>query len=384
MLPFLAIALGVALPPSDWSFQDDLTRDDRLMVTFQTLELGVLPPRPLHADDKPPAEALFGDVRIGSGRSSRRATVWHRETNTLWLDADGDGRFAGTERHKLGKNPLEVRVTFAVGDTVVDRTLIVKRRGDEIAHAVRGYRAGTIALGGKSFAALLTDGDADGCFDSATGDRVWIDLDGDGKFDPLTEHFPLGSALTHAKTSYLIRPDAMGTKIAVRERPSEAGTVWLTVTRVPRSEVVELTAQLVSEWGELVTVPAAAKAHRLPAGRYRIEGVRLKVKDGDGRVWSYQFHGTRETVINIAKDKETVFDVTEGLRIAVELATDSDGAKPGQRVRVRPDVVTKGGLSMTDCEVAEVGGAYGQPVRAAIRLAGPGSAPVDRVEAGFL
>ena len=384
MLFFVAIAFGVAAPPTPWSFRDDLTRDSRLMVAFQTIELGTTPPRPLHADDKPPVRAKFGDLRLGSVGSSRRSVVWQQETGTLWLDADGDGRFAKAERHTLGKDPLEVRVSFEVGGTVVQRSLVVKRRGDGVAYAVRGYMAGSITLGGKAFAALLTDGDADGCFDSATADRVWIDLDGDGKFDPLTEQFPLGSALTHAGTAYLIRPDASGTKVIVRERPSEAGTVRLNVTRAPKSEVVELNAQLVSEWGELVTISAADKAHSLPAGRYRIDGVRLRLKDSDGRVWSYRLYGTREPVLQVAKDKETVFDVAEGLRIDVELAADGDGVKPGQSVRVRPDVVTKAGLSMSECDVAEVGGGYGRPVRATIRLSGPGSAPVDEVEAAFL
>jgi hypothetical protein len=383
MFLILLLTLG-QVPPSDWSFRDDLTREGRLMVAFQTVELGTAPPRPLHVDDKPPAGAKFGDLRLGSGGLLRRSVVWHQETGVLWLDADGNGRFAKAERHTLGKDPLEVRVGFAVGGAAVQRTLIVKRRGDGIAYAVRGYMAGSITLGGKSFAALLTDGDADGCFDSATADRIWIDLDGDGKFDPLTEQFPLGSALMHAGTAYLIRPDASGTKVIVRERPSETGMVRLNVTRAPKSEVVELTAQLVSEWGELVTVSAADKAHSLPAGRYRVEGVRLKLKDSEGRIWSYRLYGTREPVLKVAKDKETVFDVAEGLRIDVELAGDGDGVKPGQSVRVRTDVVTKAGLSMSECDIAEVGGGYGRPVRATIRLSGPGSAPVDEVEAAFL
>jgi hypothetical protein len=46
-------------------------------------------------------------------------------------------------------------------------------------------------------------------------------------------------------------------------------------------------------------------------------------------------------------------------------------------------VVTGIGLSVTDCEMAGRGG-YGQPVRAAIKLAGPGSVAVDEVQAGFL
>ena len=51
---------------------------------------------------------------------------------------------------------------------------------------------------------------------------------------------------------------------------------------------------------------------------------------------------------------------------------------------MRADVVTAVGLSLTDCEVTARGGGYGVPVRAMIRLAGPGSAAVDEVEAGFL
>jgi hypothetical protein len=230
----------------------------------------------------------------------------------------------------------------------------------------------------------LTDGDADGCFDGPAADRVWIDLDGDGKFDPLTEQFPLGSALTHAGTAYLLRPDPAGTRVAVRERPSETGTVRVAVGRLAKAEVVELSAQLVSEWGELVTVTAADKAQPLPAGRYRVDGAHLKVRDADGQTWSYRFAGTRDHTATIEKGKETRLDLTAGLRVPVELTTADGGSRPGQPVRVRADVVSKAGLSLVDCEVTARGGGPGLPVRAAIRLAGPGSVPVEEVEAGFL
>jgi hypothetical protein len=385
MLSLVAfIAFGLAAPPPAWEFRDELNRDGRPMATFRTVDLGDAPPRPIHVDDKPSVGAKFGDLRLGQGGASRRMVVWHAATGTLWLDADGDGRFAATERHSLGKDPLEIRTTFPVGDSSVTRTLVVKRRGEGIAYTVRGYMSGTVMLGGKAYAALLTDGDADGCFDSAAADRIWIDLDGDGKFDPLTEQFPLGSALTHAGTAYLLRPNAAGTQVTVRERPSETGTVRVVVSRLAKTEVVEMTAQLVSEWGELVTVPTADKPHPLPAGRYRVEGVHLKLKDEDGQVWTYRFAGTRDLVATIEKSKETRLDVTEGLRVPVELTTAGDRAKPGQAVRVRADVVTGIGLYLTDCDVATRGGGYGRPVRAAIRLAGPGSVAVDEVEAGFL
>ena len=142
------------------------------MAAFVTVELGDTPPRPLHAADKPAAGAKFGDLRLGTAGSARRMVAWHAETAALWVDADADGGFAAIERHTLGKEPLEVRASFPIGDTSVTRTLIFKRRGDGVAYAVRGYMSGSVVLGGKTYPALLTDGDGDGCFDSATADRV--------------------------------------------------------------------------------------------------------------------------------------------------------------------------------------------------------------------
>lgn len=381
MFPLITLAIALGAPPA-WEFRDELARDGRSMVTFRAVDLGDAPPRPLAADT-PPKGGRFGDLRLGAGGAVRRMVVWHADTGALWLDADGDGRFAVAERHTLGKDPLEARVTFPMGETPVTRTLVVKRRGNGIAYAVRGYASGSVALGGQSYPALLTDGDADGCFDGPAADRVWIDLDRDGTFDPLTEQFPLGSALTHAGTAYLLRPDPAGTKVTVRERPAEQGTIRVTIARQPRAEVVELTAHLVSEWGELVTVAAADRPHPLPAGRYRVDGVSLKLRADDGQVWTYRFAGTRDPVATVVKGKEARLDLTDGVRVPVDLVAAGGAAKAGEAVRVRADVVTGIGLSLTECEAAARGG-YNQPVRAAVRLAGPGSVPVDEVQAGFL
>jgi hypothetical protein len=52
-------------------------------------------------------------------------------------------------------------------------------------------------------------------------------------------------------------------------------------------------------------------------------------------------------------------------------------------VRVQPDVVTAAGLYLRDCQATGVGGAAGPPVRATIRLAGPGSTAAAEVHSGF-
>ncbi len=59
-------------------------------------------------------------------------------------------------------------------------------------------------------------------------------------------------------------------------------------------------------------------------------------------------------------------------------------AVAGESIRVRADVVTGVGLSLTECESTARGGGHSQSVRASIRLSGPGSATIDEVQAGFL
>lgn len=370
-------------PPGDWKFIDESARDGRSVLTFRTVELADAPTRPLHADDKPPAGSKFGSAGVGPGGRLRLGVVWHAGSNTLWFDADGDGRYAPAERHTLADKPLEAKVAIPFGDGEKQtRTVLIRKRGDGVAWAIRGYTAGTVTLNGKKLAAVLTDGDADGCFDGAGADRVWIDLDGDGKFDPLTEQFPLGTAISANGTAVLVRPQANGLGAQVRERPKEAGTLRVEVARLPKAEVVELSANYVSEFGELVVVKAADQSVPLPAGKYRVDSVRLKLADVDGKVWHYTFStGDRSHGIEIAKGKETVHKLLDGLKVTVAF-DDRGGVKPGGTVQVQPDVVA-GGLYLTRCEVGTKFAEYGREVAAEIKLTEPGSVTLDRCETGF-
>jgi hypothetical protein len=385
MLPLLLIAAGPAAPPdAGWAFADEAARGGRSVLSYRTVELADAPAKPLHKDDKPPAGARYGAVALGSGGKHRLGVVWDAAGGSVWLDADGDGRYAAGERHAVGAKPVEVKVTIPFGGgTKAERTLLLRKRGDGLAHAVRGYTAGTVTLAGKAVAAFLTDGDADGCFDGAGADRVWLDLDADGAFDPLTEQFPLGTAISAGGTALLVRPRPDGMGAQVRERPNETGTLTVEVTRLARAEVVELAASYVSEFGELVVVRSADTPTPVPAGRYRVDSLRLKLADADGKVWRYSFSsGERAFGLSVAKGKETVHKPLAGLRLTVSVEAGA-GATPGDDVRVQPDV-TAGGLYLTNCEVGERFAEHGREVHAELRLTAPGSEVLDRAESGFL
>lgn len=381
MTPLLLLAASLAADPAPgWRFVDEAARDGRSMLTYRAVELGDAPAVPPHAADKPPAGSRFGSVALGSGGRRRLGVVWHAASSALWLDADGDGRFAPAERHTLTAKPVEVEVAVPSAGGDLPRTLLVRKRGDGVAWAVRGYTAGTVAVGGKDVAALLTDGDADGCFDGAGVDRVWLDLDGDGKFDPLTEQFLLGNAVTAGGTAFLVKPRADGLGASARERPAAIGTLRVDVNPLPGAEVVELRADYAGEFGELVPVRAAGTPVELPAGKYRVEKLTLKLLAADGRLWHYSFWSPGGKYdLEVVKGRRTDHAPLDGLKVLIGV---EGAAVPGAAVRVQPSVAA-GTLFLSRCEVGPPAAEEGRGVTADVRLAAPGSATLDRCDSAF-
>ena len=377
------LAMCLAYPPDDvWVFHDRAQREGRSVVTFRTVELTDAPAQPLHAQDQPAPGAKYGTIALGHGGKLRLGLVFHAASNIAWLDADADGRFAVAERFMLGEQLHEVTVKAPFGDKLATRTLLIRKRGDGVAYGVRGYTEGSVRLGGKRVAALLIDGDADGCFDGAGADRVWLDLDGNGKFDPLTEQFALGTIVNHAGVSFLIRPRPDGLAVAVNERPAAFGTLAFSVSKQPGAPVVELSAQLVSEWGELVTVKHADKPLSVPIGKYRIDSVALKLAGQDGKTWHYGFSAADSVYgIEIAKGALTRHGLLANLQMTVSL--DSTAGIAGGSVLIHPQLATADRLFMTRCEVAERYADRGREIHATLKLTGPGNVVLDQAASGF-
>lgn len=126
----------------------------------------------------------------------------------------------------------------------------------------------------------------------------------------------------------------------------------------------------------------AGEAIKLPAGKYRVDSIKLKLAGADGKVWQYTFSsGSRTLDVEVAKDRETVHQLLDGLKVTVNLDVTGE-VSAGDAVMVQGDVVA-GGLYMTTCEIVEKFADYGRQMGAEIKLTEPGSVVVDRCESGF-
>jgi hypothetical protein len=396
MLTTLLAALAVAAPPGDaipirWEFRDAATFNGRPLLTYCPVELADRSPRPLHADDDPGPGSRFGFLPVGNHLDGHRLLIWRPDGAAgpdVWIDGNGDGRFGPGERHRIDAQPAEIPITMSVKTgsfaRFVARTVLLRAAADGgVRYAVRGYAAGPLLFGGRSYGALVTDGNGDGCFDSPSGDRVWIDFDGDGRFDARGEQFTLGSPLTFNRRPYLVRPAADGSSVIVRERPTDHGAVQLIVTGHTGERPTGFAAQVVSDGGEALTLSATGRA-RLPVGRYAIETLAFRMQDGDGKTWDYRFAGERRFDIVVQRDREVTVRPLENIAFHATTKLPQSTIGPGQELPVTPSLRTPAGLELVGCQLVGREQPRDGEGDAEIRLEAPDGSAAERARSGFV
>jgi hypothetical protein len=342
----LALTAG---PPTSFHLLDVDSVDGRPLNRYRPLDLGPSAVRPIAWDVAPPHEIQHGLLLVGPNTDSALAAAWDRSASVLWIDADADRRFSRDECHEIEAGP-PIAIPVSIGATEpVRRTILVRPGllGGGPRYTVRGAMAGELEMAGRRVHTMLIDGNADGCFDEAGTDRVWVDLNGDGQFDSVAEQYPLGAPIRVGDTAYIITSDPWAHEVAAHERDTRDGCVRLSLgSQAIGGKVLDLSANLVSQIGELVTVSSFDAPTEAPVGLYRVAGVSLQLAETSGRVWSYTFSGGRKNTIEVRPGVESCAELFNGLTLDVTAAVHSS-TRPGDEIDVTPHLQLASGLYLS-------------------------------------
>jgi hypothetical protein len=387
----LCLAADSSAAPAAFEFKDSATYDGRPIQQYRAVEFHNMPIRPMGTEHKFPAGTLYGVVPVGPNFDTALTIVWAPKAAggpELWLDANGDRRLTDDERHVMSGRELEIPATVTIQlnpkPQKVTRSLLFRRSalGDGLRYTVRGYMQGRLDLGGTKYATLLIDGNANGCFDTVGQDRVWIDLNQDGKFDPLIEQFPLGKPITRDRDVYVVRSDAAASAVVANLRSAGQGKLRLSLAKkTPRG--AKITAELISDLGELVIIDELDKAMPVPFGDYRLSSLKLEVPDASEQIWTYNFDIRRTMNYSVPTGKEATITLLDHFTMNVSMQLDGGRASPGQTVSMQPELIADESLYLVRCTVGKDANCQQAEGSAEILLLAPDGKVANRGVTGF-
>jgi hypothetical protein len=340
----------------------------------------------------------YAQVRYGSD-DSRRVVVVVDEVGPagfdLYVDADRDrvigakDRVAGAGKERAA--PLDAETPR--GTLLLHERRTVQWRlgaaGKTIGLATLGHVGGSVVVAGKRYDARRVDGNANGFFADAA-DRLWIDLDGDGRWDPLGEQFPFAPVLTLNRQRYGVRGDAAGTRLAFEPLTSE-GRVRLRLGGLdPGATVLKVDVMLAGEDGSAFAVSALDTPSVLPTGRYAVGSVALSVLPAGAAqpthfVFSHVGVGTTLRWRELKKDEELTLDPIGTLRFALDVEKEHLRRSPGQTIRVQPQLFTADGLLINSCSLgdADASARHGNHRQCTVTCRDAKGQALDRQASGF-
>ncbi len=215
--------------------------------------------------------------------------------------------------------------------------------GRTLGYAAAGYLEGTVKMDGQPRAVRRMDGDGNGLMTDPQ-DRLWIDLNRDGRWDGASEQFLYASILNLESGRYVVRSDTLGTKLTL-EPLVGTGTVQLTLKK---GKATDLHATLVGRDGSALGLSGSEPA-TVPVGEYRLSTVTAAFDDPQGgQSWSFIFsdNGGKPDPkwYAVAKDQQIAIDPIGTLEMGLNVGDKTRTITAGEDLSVQPLLYTGDGL----------------------------------------
>jgi hypothetical protein len=235
-----------------------------------------------------------------------------------------------------------------------------------LGYAAAGHLEGTVTIGDdptgttgtraqtRRLAARRVDGDGNGLVTDAQ-DRLWIDLNADGRFDPAAEQFLFATVLNLEGLRYVVRSDELGSRLAI-EPLVGVGTLRLARQGDPGASAtstgggsVELHATALGRDGSVYGLSNSDPA-TVPVGEYRLGTVTIAFDDPQGgQRWSFIFsdNGAKGDPrwYKVEKDGAVTIDPIGTPSFDLSLRdSPARRTRPGDNINLQPLLYTGDGL----------------------------------------
>jgi hypothetical protein len=338
----------------------------------------------------------YAQLRYGSPGSVRVTVVVDEvapDDIDLYVDANRNRRIEASDRvagvDRTWRLPLAVAVVAGETTKLVPRAAVFRlgATGLIFSFATAGYLEGTVTLGSRAYAARRSDGDGNGFFTDEQ-DRLWVDLNDDGRWDPTSEQFLYAPILALGTARYAVRSDELGTRLAL-EALEGTGALRLVLHRSPGAPPpAEVRATLIGRDGSAVGVGGEPLEATVPRGEYRVGSVTIAFDDpAGGPRWSFIFsdNGGKpdRKWYKVEKQAEVAIDPIGHLELQTGLELDPKVAHAGDELSLSPRLYTADGLLINTCFRGTPSAPGSDDAGAEINLSGRGAPSLGTARSGF-
>lgn len=270
----------------------------------------------------------------------------------------------------------------------VDRVVTLKRGliGRSLTMVTRGYLEGKVKLQDIEVAARRMDGDGNGQF-ADPRDRLWLDLNRDGKWEAFTEQFAFQPLLQLQGQRYAIKTDQAGEGLWCEPITGE-GRVRFAISGLAAGTILkEIEISVVGRDGSLYAARAVDEPVVLPIGDYSLSLVRVTVgdKDDSASQWEYVFSkiglGPDAVWHTVKKDQTLVIDPVGKMSLTMERDGKDDPVPLGRDLHLRPILVTQDGLIINSAK--QLHGTASHELHLSIQLCRADKSWIQETTSGF-
>jgi len=319
----------------------------------------------------------YTQIRYGNSNSVRVVVVLDQRSSgkaDLYVDANRDRKIDATDRivGTSGQWRVSLMTAASRSDSFVPpaRRTLALRLG-QILHALSattmGYVQGQVHIDGRTVPARRVDADANGRF-ADLQDRIWLDLNEDGRWDALTEQFAVRPILELPSGRYAVAADLLGESLMLKKLEGTGTFVLAAAGQIKTTRILDITTAFVGRDGGVFALRGNASELTAPVGQYRIHSLVVVARqDAESPPWEFVFNreGRRPPRwFDLMRDSRLEINPLDRFVLTVEGVDDT--CWPGQSLSVQPCVYTGDGLSINACTHYVGGRSTGQDAAQAI------------------
>ncbi len=360
---------------------------------MKLVALDQVPPEDVTVDVPATGAARFAQIRYGSFDSRRVAlmVVPSDSGADLFVDSNHDRRLSEREQVKDASSEwtIPIDAEFVDGNAIATdkRRVRLRYAKDKLSIGTIGYVEGQIDFEGLRVAVRRVDCNGNGQFADPT-DLVWMDMNGDDRWDAFAERFPFTPFFRLNGTAYTSATDLRGQRFSL-SKIEATGSLQLQISDAFRERgLVKLGVVMAGRAGSIIHLDQDSAAVEVPVDDYRPVSLIVTFEPAaPPNVWTFEFvsRGADENTEwgRVSKNSISAVNPLSGLTFGCVLNREDSTYSPGTRIVMQPTLETANGLRIQSVYFGrDASRSAGEP-RAQMKVVDTSGRSIGRTTSGF-